>query len=200
VNGQVVTSYGFNAPIVDGGIGLLTKDGNSSFDNFMLRTNDPAFGTTIGGEGEVAAFVGRQFMGVADPLDVNGDGFITPMDVLIVINAVNRDGLLATTHDVNGDGVLTPFDALVIVNVLNRIDQSASGDPSDDLGSELDVSDAGESAPGASGGPSDVDLAETLSILAADVAKKRDGTEPLEIDGQRSVDEYFSGLHLAYPE
>jgi hypothetical protein len=43
VNGQFVATHGFNAPIVDGDFGLLTDGGDSSFDSFTLRTNDPAF-------------------------------------------------------------------------------------------------------------------------------------------------------------
>ncbi len=63
-------------------------------------------------------------------LDVNADGQITPQDVLIVINELNRGGggQLPTPspgfqpppfYDTNGDGFLTAADALVIINYLN---------------------------------------------------------------------------------
>jgi Ca2+-binding RTX toxin-like protein len=43
VNGAIVGSYGFNSAVVDGSVGLLTRNSTSSFDNFKIRTNDPAF-------------------------------------------------------------------------------------------------------------------------------------------------------------
>ena len=59
--------------------------------------------------------------------DVNADGLVTPLDVLAIVNALNRlplapasDGLYL---DVNGDGLLTPNDALQIVNYLNFQDR-----------------------------------------------------------------------------
>lgn len=63
-------------------------------------------------------------------LDVNDDGELGPIDVLVVINALNRMGLArldrlpppgsTTFIDVNGDRQLTPLDALILINALNR--------------------------------------------------------------------------------
>lgn len=62
-------------------------------------------------------------------MDVNGDGQVVPLDVLIVINAINANGahkLPASRPighpylDVNKDGFVTPIDALLIINQLNR--------------------------------------------------------------------------------
>lgn len=70
-----------------------------------------------------------------DPLDVNDDGRITPLDALIVINHLNRTGggPLPTPSpspdqppppylDVRGTGIVSPLDVLVVVNYLNRVD------------------------------------------------------------------------------
>lgn len=64
-------------------------------------------------------------------LDVNDDGFITPLDALIVINDLNSLGprLLPDPIppepefyiDVNGDGLVTPLDALIVINYLNSL-------------------------------------------------------------------------------
>lgn len=61
-------------------------------------------------------------------LDVNRDGLVTPMDVLLIINELNlATGRLARTTvagnvlDVTGDGLLTPIDALQVINYLNRV-------------------------------------------------------------------------------
>jgi hypothetical protein len=42
VDGALVTGHAFNAPVVDGGFGLLTALGGSSFDKVTFRTNDPS--------------------------------------------------------------------------------------------------------------------------------------------------------------
>jgi hypothetical protein len=43
LSGAYVTTWAYNAPVVDGGLGLFTKGGVASFDNVRVRTNDPAF-------------------------------------------------------------------------------------------------------------------------------------------------------------
>lgn len=58
-------------------------------------------------------------------LDVNGDGFVAPMDALILIDALNRDGSSSqfaanNCLDVDGDGLLAPIDVLYVINELNR--------------------------------------------------------------------------------
>lgn len=62
---------------------------------------------------------------IAMPLDVNANGSITPTDVLLVINYINK-GLRQVTSsppppylDVNSDNLVTPADALLIINYLN---------------------------------------------------------------------------------
>lgn len=65
-------------------------------------------------------------------LDANSDGAIRPIDALVVINHLNRNGIgpLSTIPpetpwnaiDINGDGTASPTDALLIINYLNQID------------------------------------------------------------------------------
>jgi hypothetical protein len=61
--------------------------------------------------------------------DTNGDGLVTALDALTIINAVGEGELVDrpsnTTHsvralDVNGDGSITARDALNVINLLNR--------------------------------------------------------------------------------
>ncbi len=65
------------------------------------------------------------------PQDVNGDGYVSPIDALIIINEINSNGAHPIpiggegeppTHriDVNGDGMITPIDVLLIINLLNE--------------------------------------------------------------------------------
>jgi hypothetical protein len=42
-NWKAMVSHVFNAVVVDGSFGLLSKDGSSSFDTLTVKTDDPAF-------------------------------------------------------------------------------------------------------------------------------------------------------------
>ncbi|HRX77800.1 MAG TPA: SdrD B-like domain-containing protein, partial [Pirellulaceae bacterium] len=65
-----------------------------------------------------------------DYLDVNHDGAIAPIDVLIIINAINNEGAGPLTGnpiwssaaylDTSGDNYLSPRDAILVLNFLNR--------------------------------------------------------------------------------
>lgn len=62
--------------------------------------------------------------------DVNGDGYVSPIDVLLIINTLNQEARTGAQGesrtgstlfpDVDGDGRVTPFDALQIINHLGR--------------------------------------------------------------------------------
>ena len=81
-----------------------------------------------------------------NPHDVNDDGLLTPIDVLVLINMLNKDGARplpvtggggggggegpATRPDVNGDGMLSPVDVLILINELNRNRSGAEGEAS----------------------------------------------------------------------
>jgi hypothetical protein len=72
------------------------------------------------------------------PFDVNGDGVVSPVDVLLVINALNRGGSGPVSAidetdftgylDVNNDGHLTAMDALLVINYLNGHSPAAEGE------------------------------------------------------------------------
>ena len=64
-------------------------------------------------------------------VDVNGDGYLSPIDALHVISALNHDGsgyltpdrirsLVPPYLDVNQDGVISPRDALTVIYRLNH--------------------------------------------------------------------------------
>jgi hypothetical protein len=64
-------------------------------------------------------------------LNVNDDTLVTPIDALLIINALNRGEsgrlplerprpLTTPFYDVNRDGYLSPIDALQVINYLNR--------------------------------------------------------------------------------
>jgi hypothetical protein len=70
-------------------------------------------------------------------LDSNSNGTVEPLDSLVIINRLNRQGAgtLSTPPesdsdilvDTNGDGRISPLDALLIINHLNRSSLSGAG-------------------------------------------------------------------------
>ncbi len=77
----------------------------------------------------------------ANPVDVNSDRFVTPLDALLVINWLNAHGAsslnepdqtASTRIDVSGDGLVTPLDALRVLNHLNaRLSGDGEGEMSE---------------------------------------------------------------------
>lgn len=69
------------------------------------------------------------------PVDVNQDGFISPLDALLVINMLNseaeRTGALQEPdrRDTNDDGFVSPLDALLVINQLNQASAAESSIP-----------------------------------------------------------------------
>lgn len=61
--------------------------------------------------------------------DVNGDGSVTPVDALLIINHLNlRASNWNVRLDVSSDGRVTPSDALIVINYLNKKNATMSGE------------------------------------------------------------------------
>ena len=108
-----------------------------------------AVGQTIGGVNFANASVDqRSWQNTGSPLDVDDDGFIAPIDALLIINELNepmhRDpttGLLPPPppvvpayFDVNGDGFVSAADAVLIINRLNQNENPAAAVPAEGEG------------------------------------------------------------------
>jgi hypothetical protein len=71
--------------------------------------------------------------------DVNADGYVSPRDALLLINALNTAGarplagvnLSAYYLDVTSDNYLSPLDALLVINVLNQAGGEGEGESGD---------------------------------------------------------------------
>ncbi|XZE17820.1 SdrD B-like domain-containing protein [Pirellulaceae bacterium SH449] len=69
----------------------------------------------------------RGWTNPANALDVDGDGTVSPLDVLTLINQLNAGGLHLNRdrfpdegfYDVDSDGTLSPLDVLRVINYLN---------------------------------------------------------------------------------
>ncbi|MEM7317022.1 MAG: dockerin type I domain-containing protein [Planctomycetota bacterium] len=88
-----------------------------------------------------------------EPLDINADQQISPLDALLVINnlGVFPDGVppqgMANTNpyvDPTGDGIVTPLDALVVINQVNEIASQSSAAPAAALSSGVSFEDEAE--------------------------------------------------------
>jgi hypothetical protein len=92
---------------------------------------------------QISGWAASGWQNPVNPFDVNGDGYVTPQDVLLLINEINRGGgegpLAPRTPeqpgapyflDVLGNGYLTPNDVLQVINYINRggIEQEPSGE------------------------------------------------------------------------
>ncbi len=70
-------------------------------------------------------------------LDVDADGFVSPIDVLLIINFINFNGPSVSViglpapppyRDVNGNNVIEPLDVLEIINFINDRGNSGAGE------------------------------------------------------------------------
>jgi|GEM_PF-1847591 len=117
-----------------------------------------------------------------NPLDVNRDTVVSPIDALLVLNELNgrgpralsgslpRSELPRDSVDVDANGVLSPFDSLLVINELNRLaalgrTQALSGsEPAVGEGESLD---AGADLDVVAGAAPTVQLIESAAPLAA---------------------------------
>ena len=121
----------------DGTFTYVHNGSSQTTDSFTYRASD---GTDQGTETTVTITIGKAPPPLhQNPLvvstengntghrDVNADGFISPIDALIVINFLNSQGSRSVVglpapppyRDVNGDNLIGPIDALLIISHLN---------------------------------------------------------------------------------
>ncbi len=99
-------------------------------------------------EGNNVLAAGPSWQNVANPLDVDADGHVIPLDALLLINNINfhearelpplgPNEVPDRFYDVNGDGWIAPIDVLQVINYLNLVAmgeaRDASGEASDRL-------------------------------------------------------------------
>jgi hypothetical protein len=87
-------------------------------------------------------------MVVSNGLDINGDGIVSPLDVLFLIDRINRSMMqngrnptvIDSEMDTDGDGITTPLDVLSVIDYLNNTGlQSAQGESTDPMAVDLDL-------------------------------------------------------------
>jgi subtilisin-like proprotein convertase family protein len=96
---------------------------------FTVGVDNVTFGKTSINVVPAVPIQTQKFKNGSNAFDVNGDGVVTPLDALYIINDLNSRGpmallgralnLSARYVDVSGDSYLTALDALLVVNYLN---------------------------------------------------------------------------------
>ena len=125
----------------------------------------------------------------SDPMDVNDDSRVTPLDAAIVISDLNKNGprvlggqppgLLAQTTsnssasstpsafvDVNGDGAATPLDAAILISRLNTANLVGE----EEVGVRLEITDTSDNPIDTATVGDDLLLKVFVQDLRADVA------------------------------
>ena len=102
-----------NLPIDDISIGANSFDErhrnfNGSFS--IVRVYDSALSPD-----EVLQNIGATMIPIANPADVNGDGVVNILDLVVVAQGFGKDGLQG---DVNGDGVVNVFDLVQVAGAI----------------------------------------------------------------------------------
>jgi hypothetical protein len=153
------------------------------------------------------------------PPDVNGDGYISPVDALLVIAALNhgQSGQLSGAAqdspylDVNNDGFVSPVDALIVIARLNRGEGedgaegeagdllSATAPPTGDSGSELLISQdplTTETAVTSELAEGKQEVAESSLAVNTINYGSADGKSLAEFIDLSDVDELFDSIRL----
>jgi hypothetical protein len=103
------------------------------FDSFQLGARDAGGQVIDGGALHIGLQVDTAYPWHNHPLpwDVDDDGHVAPIDALLVINSLNRQGagpldgdrprpLTAPFYDTSRDDYVSSLDALLVINWLNR--------------------------------------------------------------------------------
>jgi Tol biopolymer transport system component len=168
----------------DGGTVLYRPNAPfSGSDEFTYKITDGRGGEA---EARVMLTVRQYWQNLPDTCDVNNDGWVTPLDALLVINRLNTSGagplpppqspfLPPPYYDVNGDQHVTPLDVLRVVNRINQRAQGGEGETDAEgaspivyVGGPVAAGDAAGRAP--TPGPAWPDFEATLADLVSDVA------------------------------
>jgi hypothetical protein len=115
----------------------ILEDGTLEYQPDTDFTGQVSFAYRVRDELGITSNYGEVLVNVTDrvhhnflnPMDVNADSSINPIDVLLVIDRLNAQGSSPLTSvnptqnqwvDVNGNGILDPLDVLGIIDYLNQ--------------------------------------------------------------------------------
>lgn len=125
------------------GTATVAANGQISYtppENFSGTTSFQYYVSDLSGQPSNVATVMIRVLGSAhqnpqNHLDVNADGFVSPIDILMIINDLNYRGARTLGDadptppylDVNGNGSVEPLDALELINYINQRGNAGAG-------------------------------------------------------------------------
>jgi hypothetical protein len=116
VDGEAVGGYAFNGLVSDGEVGLVARDGLSSFDDLVVRTSDFRFDSDLNDDGVInnadyalfeADLIARADSGIGS--DLNHDGVIDIDDFNILLPLVNEGTALNASAPSRPNGNAAPL-------------------------------------------------------------------------------------------
>ena len=180
--------------------------GNDLFANYGDRYSLPIFGNFDPPVAGTPAGHPLQYTNKDNPYDVNGDGYVSPRDALLVISNLNQEGSRqlpelmveydapAPFLDVTGDGYLSPVDALFVIHHLNGpndVDGEGEGesvavprDFAEDSGTSTPVTESFGALALSASSAAENDTLVTSRIHVAVVASDVPTASPLALTGQ----------------
>jgi hypothetical protein len=129
----------------------------------------------------------------ADPYDINADGQVTALDLVLIINQLNALGATSVPQsvpgtvaglfmDINGDNAINSQDAVLLVNSLNalgaRSSVAAAGEDTSAFAAESAFDVAGEAADAPTVAAVDSAIAEWLWFEAGEAEQRRKAKSP----------------------
>ncbi len=137
LNASTVAVETFPDVVVNYGTRVATRDDWLLLSEGDIKVNSPGIVTMIGGSANLAnrtsgqsyqsKFFETDRHNVFLPSDVNDDGVVSPVDVLMVVDVLYQAGkgtnVLKNSQlfvDVNADGVVSPLDALMVIDELRK--------------------------------------------------------------------------------
>ncbi|MEZ4314069.1 MAG: trypsin-like serine protease [Polyangiaceae bacterium] len=111
---------------VEGVLGVHVAGSTTCGSTGLSSRNDVHAGWVVQRTGTALATVGWRNPNLN--VDVNGDGYVSPIDSLLIINYLNAGNPSqlpaqrvtgSSFYDTNGDGYVSPIDSLLVINYLN---------------------------------------------------------------------------------
>ena len=117
---------------------LFTHNVANSQTKIVLQYEVQDINQMVSNVGTVTVSFYSAFQNQGNSLDVNGDGIISPLDVLTTVDYINANPGKSQLPlnspdvppfvDVDGDGFVTPLDVLSVVNTLNKAPGAPEGE------------------------------------------------------------------------
>ncbi len=106
------------------------REGQTTTDTFNYTVSDGSLTSSAAVSITVSGADDPAWQNQNEQKDVNGDGFISPIDALLIINYINNNGMGTLPDpppvgfpppfvDVNGDGDVNAGDVIIVINFLN---------------------------------------------------------------------------------